>query len=238
MPYGMNAELVELLAAPLDRVDEADGLAVERRVRRGRAGAQMRLQRDVSEILEREHPEVVGMAEDLRHRHRHRRKQVVHVDERERRVLERRRVHREHERLALPRQDPEVPPIGRIAGQGDNTWVGHAVTRQVARHGAGTWRGHRGSVIQVRQVRLVRQVPGTNWRGPSSFAKRVSQRQRVPRTRRTRRTGRTCRTTRSTRSVPPRSFLSCRESRHPWRPGPAAAPHRSRGNPSARARLS
>ena len=77
MPYGMNAELVELLAAPLDRVDEAHGLPVERRMRRGRAGAQMRLQRDVSEILEREHAEIVGMAEDLRHRHRHRGKQAA-----------------------------------------------------------------------------------------------------------------------------------------------------------------
>ena len=66
----------EFLAAPLHRVDEADGLPVERRVRRGRAGAHVRLQRDVAQILEREDAEIVGVAEDARHRHRHRGKQA------------------------------------------------------------------------------------------------------------------------------------------------------------------
>ena len=78
----------ELGAAALQRRDERHRLPVERRVLRRRRRAEVRLQRDVAEILEREHAEVVGVAEDGRDRHRHLREQPRDVDERQR--LERR----------------------------------------------------------------------------------------------------------------------------------------------------
>ena len=84
----------QLPAAPLEHVDEGHRLAVQRRVpRRGRR-AEVRLQCDVAEIFEREHAEIVRVAEDARHRHRHRREQLGGVDERQRRVVERRGVGR------------------------------------------------------------------------------------------------------------------------------------------------
>ena len=89
----------QLRAAPLQRRDQRDRLAIERRVRRRRRRAQVRLQRDVAEILQRQDAQLVDVIDDLRDRHRHRRQQLRDVHERQRGVVERRRVHREHERL-------------------------------------------------------------------------------------------------------------------------------------------
>ena len=81
----------ELRAAPLQRGDERDRLAVERRVLGRRRRAEVRLQRDVAEILQRQHAELVGVAEDRGNRHRHLREQARDVDERQRVEVERRR---------------------------------------------------------------------------------------------------------------------------------------------------
>ena len=80
----------------------------------------MRLERDVAEILEREHADVVGMPEDLRDRDRHALEQPRDVGERQRVHVERRRVQRQHERRAVRRQDAVVAPIGGVAGQRDD----------------------------------------------------------------------------------------------------------------------
>ncbi len=49
-----------------------DRLAIERGVLGRRRRAEMRLQRDVAEILEAEDAEVSGVIQDARHRQRHR----------------------------------------------------------------------------------------------------------------------------------------------------------------------
>ena len=67
---GDVAVRVDLGAAALQQVDERDGLPVERRVLGGRRRAEMGLQRDVAEILERENAERIGVAEQCRHRQR------------------------------------------------------------------------------------------------------------------------------------------------------------------------
>ena len=61
----------ELRAAPLQRVDQRDRLAIERRVFRPRRRAEMRLQRHIAEILQRDDAERIGMTEDRGHRHGH-----------------------------------------------------------------------------------------------------------------------------------------------------------------------
>ena len=58
-------------AAALQQLDERHRLPVERRVLGRRRRAEVRLQRDVAEILQREDAELVGVAEDRRHRQRH-----------------------------------------------------------------------------------------------------------------------------------------------------------------------
>ena len=56
----------QLLAPRLQHADERHGLAIQRFVLGQRAGAKVRLQRDVAEILEREDAERVRMAENVR----------------------------------------------------------------------------------------------------------------------------------------------------------------------------
>ena len=67
MPYGRYSA-TRARAAALQRRDERHGLAVERGVLGRRGGAEMRLQRHVAEILERQHAEIVGVAEQRRER--------------------------------------------------------------------------------------------------------------------------------------------------------------------------
>ena len=91
MPYGRYASDCELRAAPLQQLDERDRLAVERGVLGRRRGAEVRLQRDVAEILQREDAELVRVAEDRRHRQRHLLQQLADVGERQRGEVDRRR---------------------------------------------------------------------------------------------------------------------------------------------------
>src|SRR5207244_1825804 len=58
----------ELAASPLEPLDERDGLAVQRLVLRARRGAQVRLERDVAQILLRHDPELIGVPKDGRNR--------------------------------------------------------------------------------------------------------------------------------------------------------------------------
>ena len=96
-----SASDCELRAAPLQQLDERDRLPVERRVLGRRRGAEMRLQRDVAEILERENAERVGVAEDRRHRQRNLLQQRRDVGEGQRREVDRPGVQREHDRRAV-----------------------------------------------------------------------------------------------------------------------------------------
>ena len=88
--------------------------------RRGRR-AQVRLQRHVAQVLEREHADVVGMAEDARNRHRHLLEQPRDVHERQRFHVERGRVQGQDEWRARGREHPVVAPIRRVAGQRHDT---------------------------------------------------------------------------------------------------------------------
>ena len=83
----------------------------------GRGGAEVRLQRDVAEILEREHAEVVGMPED--------RGIGTGICSSSRATFTNgscsksngRRVQRQHERRCHAAQDAEVAAIRGVAGQ-------------------------------------------------------------------------------------------------------------------------
>jgi hypothetical protein len=80
---GQVLRRLELGAAPLQRRNQGDRLAVESGMFRRARGAQVRLQRDVAEILQREHAEIVGVAQHRGNRHRHLRHQRRDVDERQ-----------------------------------------------------------------------------------------------------------------------------------------------------------
>ena len=80
-----------------------------------RRGAEVRLQRDVAEILQRDDAERVGVPEDGRHRQRHLLQQSRDVGERQRRELDRAGVQRQHDRTAVRRNDAEVAAVGRVA---------------------------------------------------------------------------------------------------------------------------
>ena len=89
----------------------------------------MRLQRDVTEILERKDAELVGVAEQDRHRQRHLLQQFGDVGERQCRELDRSGMQREHEPWAAERDDAEVPAVRRIAGQRNDA---RALVRETA----------------------------------------------------------------------------------------------------------
>ena len=108
---------LELGAAALHGRDQPDRLPIQRRVLRRRRRAEVRLQRHVAQILEREHADVVGMAEDARNRHRHLLEQPRDVHERQRFHVERGRVQGQDEWRSRGREHPVVAPIRRVAGQ-------------------------------------------------------------------------------------------------------------------------
>jgi hypothetical protein len=72
------------------------------------------------------------MPENFRNRHRHFREQPGCVDEGQLVVVERRRVHGEHERLAALRQDAKVAAIRRVARERDDARVGDMMTVEIA----------------------------------------------------------------------------------------------------------
>ena len=108
---------VEFGAAALQQLDERHGPPIERGMLGRRRRAQMRLQRDVAEILQRQDAERIRMAEHRRDRQRHLLEQVGDVGEGKRRELDRPSVQREHDRWSIGRQDPEVAAIRSIARQ-------------------------------------------------------------------------------------------------------------------------
>ena len=117
MPIRQVAVRPQLGAAPLQLLDQRHRLPVQRRVLGRRGGAEVRLQRDVAEILQRENAELVRVAEDRGDRQRDLLQQLADVGERQRREVDRPGVQRQHDRRAVGRDDPEVPPVGRVAGQ-------------------------------------------------------------------------------------------------------------------------
>ena len=84
---------------------------------RGRRRTEMRLEGDIAEILERDDAELIGMAEDTRHRHRHFAQQLRDVDEGKCVEIDRSGMHREDLRGFVLQQHAEVASIGRVAGQ-------------------------------------------------------------------------------------------------------------------------
>src|SRR5439155_15003361 len=85
------------LTAALQQLDQRNGLVVERGVLARWRGAEVRLQRDVAKILQRENPELVGVAEDFRHRQRDALQQRGDVRKRQRGEVYRSRVQRQHD---------------------------------------------------------------------------------------------------------------------------------------------
>ena len=107
----------QLGAALLQRGDERDRLPVERGVLGRRRGAEVRLQRHVPEILEREDAEIAGVAEHGRDRHRHLLEQPRDVGERQLSNVERRRHRATARSTGVGQHDAEVAPVGSVAGQ-------------------------------------------------------------------------------------------------------------------------
>ena len=73
-----------------------------------RRGAEMRLQRHVAEILQRDDAELVRVAKDARHRHRHRGQQACDVHERQLLEVDRLRMDGQHLRRRVAKQHAEV----------------------------------------------------------------------------------------------------------------------------------
>ena len=107
---------VELRAAMLQRRDEPHRFAIQLAVFFRTGEPEMGLQRDVAEILEQQQPEIRRFVEDVGHRHRHLIEQPRDVQERQA-VVERRRVRRQHHRLAFGRDQAEIAPIRGVAGE-------------------------------------------------------------------------------------------------------------------------
>ena len=107
----------QLGAFPLHPEDELDRLPVERVVLGGLRHAEMRLQRDVAEILEDQDAEVVRVARNRRNRQRDVREQPADVDERQLVERERRVVHRQHHRRVIGPKNAEVLARRRVAGE-------------------------------------------------------------------------------------------------------------------------
>ena len=78
----------QLGAPSLQELDERDCLPIQRRVLGRRGGTEMRLQRDVAKILQRNDPERVVMIENGGHGQRYALEQLGHVRERQRRELD------------------------------------------------------------------------------------------------------------------------------------------------------
>ena len=116
-PVGQVRVGCELGAPPLEQLDERDRLPVERGVLGRRRRPQMRLQRDVAQVLQRHDPERVCVSEDVGHRQRHLLQQDGHVGEGQRRELDRSGVQRQHDRRTVGGNDAEVLSIRRVAGE-------------------------------------------------------------------------------------------------------------------------
>ena len=100
--------------------DQRDGLTIERRMlSRGRR-ADMRLERDVAEILEGDNPELTRMVQDSRDRHGHRAQQPCNVHERQGVEIDRPRMDREHPWWLLTKQHAKIPAVRSVAGKRDD----------------------------------------------------------------------------------------------------------------------
>ncbi len=85
-----------------------------------RACAEMRLQRDVAEILEGQNAQAVRVPDNCRHRQAHALEQAGDIDEGQRRHFDWALVQREHQRRSLGGDDAEVAAGGGVAGQRDD----------------------------------------------------------------------------------------------------------------------
>ena len=81
----------------------------------------MRLERHVAEILQGHDAVGVGVSENRRHRQRDLPQEAFDVGERQRPKLDGTGVHRQHDGATLGEDCAKVPPIRRIAGQGNNS---------------------------------------------------------------------------------------------------------------------
>ena len=106
----------QLGAALLQDGDELDRLAVQGPVLVGRRQAEVGLQRDVTEVVEADQAERVGMVQDARHRQRHRLEQAADGDERHAVDVDRSGVEGEDERAPVRRPDADIA-VGRVARQ-------------------------------------------------------------------------------------------------------------------------
>ena len=99
---------VELRAAPLQQLDQGHRLAIQRRVL-GRGGrADMRLQRDVAEILQREDAELVGCPSTAGTGRPDPLHQLRDVGERQIDEVDRTGVQRQHDRRPFVENEAEV----------------------------------------------------------------------------------------------------------------------------------
>jgi hypothetical protein len=80
-----------------------------------RHGAQVRLEGHVTEILEREDPEIAGVSDDRRDRDRHLLEQPRDVDERQRVEIEGAGIERQHDRRRVRDEDTIVTAVGGVA---------------------------------------------------------------------------------------------------------------------------
>src|SRR4030095_3203688 len=78
---------------------------------------EMRLQRDVAEILQREDAELVRVSEDRRHGHWHFRHEASDVRKGKLLDVECRRVDGQYLRGRITKQDANVSPVRGIAGE-------------------------------------------------------------------------------------------------------------------------
>src|SRR5262245_5247707 len=101
----------ELRAPTLKRVDKTHSLTVQSGVLCGRRRTEMRLQRHVAQILQRDDAELVRVTKNARDRYRHQAEEVGDVDKRKRVEINRARVDGKHLRRFVATQDSVVPAV-------------------------------------------------------------------------------------------------------------------------------
>ena len=101
----------ERLASPLEQINQAYGVTIERRVAVGWCGLHVRLHRHIAEVFERQNTEVGFVAQGRRNRDPDLTEELGDVDKRKRRVVDGPCVNREHERGPARWNHTEVAPI-------------------------------------------------------------------------------------------------------------------------------
>ena len=114
----------QIPAATLHQADERDGLPVEIRVLGRRGRAEMRLEGDVSEILQHQDAQIAGVSEDPRDWQRDLVEQRCHVHEREPVVREGFRVQRKDGGRPVAVNHAKVAAVGCVAGERHHARLG------------------------------------------------------------------------------------------------------------------